>query len=193
MNDAQGESHMANKDLVKVKVLDLPGISGGCACSNPSLTPEYAAMLQQKVAELKAALEESFPGQTGVEYVDLREHPAEKESELGQLLSNKKYPPPLVAIDGEPKFAGSIQVKKRTFAQNYPTITIDGCDKLCAAKATEMLSGKPSKSLSIPEILKKHGLTAPTKLRHFGPEEDAAVKAVATEIARAVDEVLEDE
>ena len=103
---------MANKDFVKVKVLDLPGISGGCACSNPSLTPEYAAMLQQKVAELKAALEESFPGKTGVEYVDLREQTAEKESELGQLLSTKKYPPPLVVIDGDPKFAGSIQVKK---------------------------------------------------------------------------------
>ena len=69
-------------------------------------------MLQQKVAELKAALEESFPGQTRVEYVDLREHAAEKESELGQLLSTKKYPPPLVVINGEPKFAGSIQVKK---------------------------------------------------------------------------------
>ena len=74
---------MAHKDFVKVKVLDLPGVSGGCACSNPTLTPEYAAMLQQKVAELKAALEESFPGQTGVEYMDLREHPEEKESELG--------------------------------------------------------------------------------------------------------------
>ena len=83
--------------------------------------------------------------------------------------------------------------EERTFAQNYPTITVDGCDKLCAAKATEMLSGKPSKSLSIPEILKKHGLKPPTKLRHFGPEEDAAVKAVAAEIARAVDEVLEEE
>ena len=42
-------------------------------------------------------------------------------------------------------------------------------------------------------ILQKHGLTPPTKLRHFGPEEDAAVKAVATEIARAVDEILEEE
>ena len=49
--------------------------------------------------------------------------------------------------------------KERAFATNYPTITVDGCDKMCAAKATEMLSGKPAKSLSIPEILKKHGLT----------------------------------
>lgn len=103
---------MANKAFAKVKILDLPGVSGGCVCSNPTLTPEYAAMLQEKVAELKAVLEENYPGQTGVEYVDLREHPAEKESELGQLLANKKYPPPLVVIDGEPKFAGSIQVKK---------------------------------------------------------------------------------
>ena len=103
---------MANKDFVLVRVLDLPGVGGGCACSNPSLTPEYAAMLQQKVAELRAALEETYPGKTGVEYLDLREHPAEKEGELGQLLATKKYPPPLVVIDGEPKFAGSIQVKK---------------------------------------------------------------------------------
>ena len=103
---------MTNKDFVLIRVLDLPGVGGGCACSNPSLTPEYAAMLQQKVAELRAALEETYPGKTGVEYLDLREHPAEKESELGQLLATKKYPPPLVVIDGEPKFAGSIQVKK---------------------------------------------------------------------------------
>ncbi len=100
------------KDFVKVRVLDLPGVGGGCACSNPSLSPEYAAMLQQKVAELKAALEENYPGKTGVEYVDLREDAAEKETELGQLLATKKYPPPLVVIDGEPKFAGSIQVNK---------------------------------------------------------------------------------
>lgn len=83
--------------------------------------------------------------------------------------------------------------EERTFAANYPTITVDGCEKLCAAKATEMLSGKPSKSLLIPEILQKRGLAPPTKLRHFGPEEEAAVQAVAEEIARAVDEVLEEE
>ena len=81
------------KDFVEVKVLDLPGVGGGCACSNPSLSPEYAAMLQQKVAELKAVLEENYPGRTGVEYVDLREHPAEKESELGQLLVHQEVSP----------------------------------------------------------------------------------------------------
>jgi hypothetical protein len=83
--------------------------------------------------------------------------------------------------------------EERTFASNYPTITVDGCEKFCAAKATLILSGKPAKILLIPEILKKYGLAAPDKLRHFGSEEEAAVKAVAEEIARAVDEVLEEE
>jgi hypothetical protein len=82
--------------------------------------------------------------------------------------------------------------EERTFASHYPTITVDGCDKMCAAKATEMLSGKPAKSLSIPEILEKHGLKYPDKLRHFGSEEEAAVQAVAAEISQAVDEVLEE-
>lgn len=103
---------MAAKDFVAVRILDLPGVGSGCACSNPTMTPEYAAMLQEKVAELRGALEESYPGQTAVEYVDLRQNPAEEESEIGQLLVTKKYPPPLVVIDAVPKFAGSIQVKK---------------------------------------------------------------------------------
>jgi disulfide oxidoreductase YuzD len=103
---------MENRAFVTVKILDLPGVSGGCACSNPTLTPEYAAMLQQKVTELRGALEETYPGQTGVEYVDLHEHPEVRDSEVGQLLATKKYPPPLVVITGEPKFAGSIQTKK---------------------------------------------------------------------------------
>lgn len=103
---------MAPKDFVAVRILDLPGVGGACACSNPTLSPEYAAMLQQKVVELKAALEESYPGKTRVEYVDLRQDEKEKEGELGQLLATQKYPPPLVVIDGAPKFAGSIQVKK---------------------------------------------------------------------------------
>ena len=61
---------------------------------------------------------------------------------------------------------------------------------MCAAKATEMLSGKPAKSLVVSEILKKHGIAVPAKLRNFGDEEEAAVNAVAEDIANAVDEVL---
>lgn len=103
---------MAQKDFVAVRILELPGVSGGCSCGSVACSPEMAAIFQQKVAELRAALEEAYPGRTKVEYVNLKENQAERESELGQLLATKKYPGPLVVIDGEPKFAGSIQVKK---------------------------------------------------------------------------------
>jgi disulfide oxidoreductase YuzD len=103
---------MTLKDDVTVRILELPGISGGCACGSMPCTPEAAAMFQQKIAELRAALEEAYPGRTRVEHVNLKENQQERESEIGQLLVTKKYPGPLVVIDGEPKFAGSIQVKK---------------------------------------------------------------------------------
>lgn len=103
---------MAQKDVIAVRILELPGVSGGCACGSMPCTPEAAAMFQQKVAELRAALEESYPGRTRVEHVNLKENQAERESEIGQLLATGKYPGPLVVIDGTPRFAGSIQVKK---------------------------------------------------------------------------------
>jgi disulfide oxidoreductase YuzD len=109
---AKEKIDMSQKDFVAVKVLDLPGSGSACACGASTGGPVYAAAIHQKLAELKAALEESYPGKTKVDYIDLRENQAEKESEIGQLLVTRKYPPPLVVIAGEPKFAGSIQVKK---------------------------------------------------------------------------------
>jgi hypothetical protein len=81
--------------------------------------------------------------------------------------------------------------EERRFAATYPTITIDGCEKLCAAKAAAKLSGKPVRSLVIREILNGQGLHSPTRVRHFGDQEQAAVGAVAEKIAQAVDEILE--
>ena len=80
--------------------------------------------------------------------------------------------------------------EERDFASKYPTITVDGCEKRCAQKSTEKLSGKPSKSLVITEILKNHGIAKPTSLRDLSPDEKAAAQVVAEEIARAVDEIL---
>jgi hypothetical protein len=79
---------------------------------------------------------------------------------------------------------------QREFAGTYPTITVDGCDKYCALKSTEALSGTPKKSLLVPEILGRYGLEAPTHRRDLTEKEKAAADVVAEEIARAVDEVL---
>jgi len=80
--------------------------------------------------------------------------------------------------------------EERMFADLFPTITVDGCEKRCAAIGTERLSGKPTKSLIVTEILKKRGIALPTKLRNLGDEEKAAAQAVAEEIAAVIDEIL---
>ena len=37
----------------------------------------------------------------------------------------------------------------RTFARLHPTIAVDGCEKRCAARGTEMYSGKPAVSIVV--------------------------------------------
>ena len=38
---------------------------------------------------------------------------------------------------------------ERDFAKNFPTITIDGCSKLCAAKGTARYSSEPAVKLNV--------------------------------------------
>ena len=80
--------------------------------------------------------------------------------------------------------------EERMFADLFPTITVDGCEKRCAALGTERLSGKPARALIVTEILMKRGIALPTKLRNLGDEEKAAAQAVAEEIVAAIDEIL---
>jgi uncharacterized metal-binding protein len=80
--------------------------------------------------------------------------------------------------------------EERRFAATFPTITVDGCEKRCAQRGTEKLSGKPAKSLVVTEILAQRGLALPTRRRNLDEGDRAGVLAVAEEIAKAVDEVL---
>lgn len=83
--------------------------------------------------------------------------------------------------------------EERRFTDKFPTITVDGCEKRCAQKGTEALSGKPAKSLVISEILRSRNIDPPTHRRNLTPQDRIAVQVVAEEVARAVDEVLEED
>jgi uncharacterized metal-binding protein len=80
--------------------------------------------------------------------------------------------------------------KERAFARFYPTIAIDGCDKRCAARATEKYSATPTTSIVIPEFLEASGLEPPHNRRQLDAAGERAVEALAEAIAQRVDEIL---
>jgi hypothetical protein len=78
----------------------------------------------------------------------------------------------------------------RAFARFYPTIAVDGCEKRCAARATELYSNKPAVSLLVGDVLASRGLPPPQGARRLTPESRAGVDALAEEIAAAVDHLM---
>ncbi len=80
--------------------------------------------------------------------------------------------------------------KERNFANRFPTITVDGCDKRCSQISTEKLSGKPAYSLLVTEVLEKQNIKLPASPRWLTDEGQKAVDILAEEIARRVDEIL---
>lgn len=80
--------------------------------------------------------------------------------------------------------------KERAFARFYPTIAIDGCDKRCAARATEKYSAKPAVSIVIPEFLSAQRLDAPSTRRQLDAASDKSLAALAEELAQQVDGIL---
>jgi len=80
--------------------------------------------------------------------------------------------------------------EERGFAKNFPTITVDGCDKRCAQISTEKLSGKPRCSIVVSDLLRQHDIEPPKSRRTLTEKDQAAINLVAEEIAKNVDEIL---
>jgi len=78
----------------------------------------------------------------------------------------------------------------RAFARFYPTIAVDGCDKRCAARATEQFSGKPAASVVVSDLVKEHGLPPVEGSRHLNESGRQAVDLTAERVAGLVDELL---
>src|SRR5512141_1491153 len=58
----------------------------------------------------------------------------------------------------------------RAFARFYPTIALDGCEQRCAAKATELYSGKPAASVLITDLMTEHEIGTMRRLNDHGRE-----------------------
>lgn len=78
----------------------------------------------------------------------------------------------------------------RAFARFYPTIAIDGCEKRCAARGTEMYSGKPAAQILVTNVTSEHGLDNIEGKRNLNAAGLRAVEATAEKVANLVDDLL---
>jgi uncharacterized metal-binding protein len=78
----------------------------------------------------------------------------------------------------------------RAFARFYPTIAVDGCELRCAARATEMYSGKPAASVIVSELVAENGFGEVQGVRRLNEAGQQAVSATAKRVAELVDELL---
>jgi len=78
----------------------------------------------------------------------------------------------------------------RAFARFYPTIAVDGCGKRCAARGTEMYSGKPAVSIVVSDRMTTDSSDLGSARRLSGTGMQLA-RDVADQIARHVDDLLD--
>lgn len=77
--------------------------------------------------------------------------------------------------------------QERRFARQHPTITVDGCDKLCAKRGTEQYSGQVQVSLVVTEVLGERVKKCHRSARDFDQADEEAVFLLAERIAGEVD------
>jgi uncharacterized lipoprotein NlpE involved in copper resistance len=80
--------------------------------------------------------------------------------------------------------------EERTFARYYPTITVDGCQKLCAKVGTERYSGKVASSIVVTDVTGNPDCSKLRSRRQLDRETLAFAEKIAQRIAQEVDEVL---
>ena len=80
--------------------------------------------------------------------------------------------------------------EERAFARFFPTIAVDGCAKLCAAKATAQHSAEPAAVVVVSDIAARHPELAIGSRRRLDEDGMKLARLVADEIASKVDELL---
>ena len=78
----------------------------------------------------------------------------------------------------------------RAFARYYPTIAVDGCDRRCAARATEEHSARPAASVVVSDLVAEHGLALTGSARRPGAGGRQAVDLTADRMVALVDQLL---
>jgi uncharacterized metal-binding protein len=81
---------------------------------------------------------------------------------------------------------------ERKFAQNFPVITVDGCEKACAREATRKYSGEVEDTIDIRALLREWGIKDKLSRSHPGELEWELTERVAAEIVKEIDKLIEE-
>jgi hypothetical protein len=84
--------------------------------------------------------------------------------------------------------------EERSFAKVFPTISVDGCDKLCAKRSTEKCSGKISGFIDVSKIIGNENAlnTKIVRNKDLKDEHFQMVDEVASEIIKAISSISPD-
>jgi uncharacterized metal-binding protein len=98
----------------------------------------------------------------------------------------------------ELKFVGTVTLclplylaggeEERNFAKVFPTISVDGCDKLCAKRSTEKYSGKVNGFIDVSKIIGNENALDTKIVRNKDLKEEhlQMVEEVASEIVKMI-------
>ena len=78
--------------------------------------------------------------------------------------------------------------EERNFAKVFPTISVDGCDKLCAKRSTEKYSGKINGFIDVSKIIGNENAlnTKIVRIQDLTDEHHQMVEEVASEIVKMI-------
>jgi len=84
--------------------------------------------------------------------------------------------------------------EERTFANVFPTIAVDGCDKLCAKRSTEKYSGKINGVVDVSKIIGKENAlnTKIVMIKDLTEEHYQMIDKVASEIIKVISTINPD-
>jgi hypothetical protein len=84
--------------------------------------------------------------------------------------------------------------EERNFAKVFPTISVDGCDKLCAKRSTEKYSGKINGSIDVSKIIGNENALDTKIVRNKDLKEEhfQMVDKVASEILKMISRISPD-
>ena len=115
---------MGAAKMVEVVIYDLPQArSSGCACGCGGHHHDHGTghshshslegvNMEFQTRALALTLEQTFPGQVQVKYIDVLKDPQGPTLPQTALLCSLAYPAPLVYINGQGRFAGALPVDR---------------------------------------------------------------------------------